>query len=317
MNRQAFFLSSKFGSNKSADGSSFDVELERALEVPAGARATCHVHSADVPYCFFNVSAAQNNNQLILGHKHAAMNQWFFNNPATSQLVTGTTSYAATYKVSFLGSDYTYTLIVTPAQLTDSHTLGDLRDTLNQLSTDAMVAAHPTLDGESALVLSALSATPVKFKKVADNAAVDSEIAIAALGAKTQIYAVPDAADAGEVLAVVQQDSRGIRNAVDYHVGGTTYANLQLLYKNPTFIYKGGQFYSTSTAPERAGSGTLYDTANTKHIWSATPAGTTYATITFPDGLYDVVSLNTALQTAVATLAAGDTANGTAWGSSS
>ena len=327
-----FFLSSKFGKNVSPDGSAFDVALEQPIDIPAGRQVHAYVQSADVPYVMANIAASKQNNTMTLSQQHAALGEWYFKAPAIMPGATQT--FGQKYKMHLGGLDYTYQLTVTPTQIAECHTILQLRDTLNTLSTAAMIAAHPTLVGQTAPILSPSSATPIVFHNALPTSAAtgyNTSSEILAMAHNAAFVYRPDAAGAGEVLAAPQADFTGLVHGL-YHGesdGGTVthHWNLLLLYENPYFTAvrknrasgKGvlGFYYGKlSYGTESVGRGDTSAHALPMSFFSQFPAGAYYQTITIPDGLYDCTSLNTAVAAQVATLAASDVSNGTHWGDS-
>ena len=321
-----YFLSSRFGRNVSADGSSFDVPLENPIAVPAGKKAYAYIHSADVPYVMYNCSALKNNNTLLLGAHHAATDDWHFENPPvpTYEEISGTIAppagvtyhpaYAGKYRhVSSAGVNSDFTLVVTRTELDGADTPATFRDTINTLATAAMHAAHPTLVAETVLVLSAShAADPLLFYNVisGSSVAVATNTTRATLTRKTPIT-ITRHTDGGETYAAELADHRGLAHGAAYFTTATdAYANIELLYKNP-FHYdsKSAAFmYSQQLTGGKEVIKGMFVVKNLSVItprffWSVNHNTTVYRTATIPDGLYDVVSLNNALQTQVATLA--------------
>ena len=194
-----YFLSSKFGKNISADGSSFDVALEQPISIPSGRRVLAYVQSADVPYVMANVSATKQNNTLILARQHKALHQWYFRNIALG----GAMVYRQTYKITVEGTVYTYPLTVSNAQLDSVHTVTGVRDLLNTLSTAALLTAHPTLVGHTSPILSPTSTTPIRFhhgSSAKSSVGYNTESEISAMAKGTQFLCEPDMV-VGETLA--------------------------------------------------------------------------------------------------------------------
>ena len=322
--RIPFFLSSEYGRNIDATGSSFDVPLENPIEVPAGKRAMAYVHSADIPYVMYNCSALKGNNSMVFGARHKATDEWHFANPPAptaeevgeGELGAGVTyhaAYAGKYRHISGGVDHDYTLIVTRADLGAVDTPAHFRDTLNTLATAAMHAAHPTLVAEVVLILSATHVTdPLHF----DSAATGKIVAVvtsqerAALKHATPVLVIKHT-DGTEVYDREIADHRGLVHGAAYYVTATSvYANIELLYKNPhtydlktkTFLYSKQLTNGKEILKNMHAFGNTY-VITPRFFWNVNHSTMVYRKVIIADGLYDVVSLNAAVQAQLAIIA--------------